>query len=217
MANPKIPFDNLIVTKLVLESTSFRQVLLKLRRNESSGSYSSLRRFILANNIDTSHFLSPSEHAHLATQKRVSNTELFNQNDCARSTVKKRIITENLIPYECVFCLNKGEWLGKKIVLILDHINGVRNDNRLENLRFVCPNCNAVLPTHCLGVKGIKVKETKIKKSTPRPMCRKIQNRPTREELLEMIAKTSYSAVGRIFGVSDNAVRKWIKINGSLV
>ena len=33
--------------------------------------------------------------------------------------------------------------------LILDHINGVRDDNRLENLRIVCPNCAATLETHC--------------------------------------------------------------------
>jgi hypothetical protein len=39
--------------------------------------------------------------------------------------------------------------MGKKMSLILDHINGVYNDNRIENLRIVCPNCNATLPTHC--------------------------------------------------------------------
>jgi len=39
----------------------------------------------------------------------------------------------------------------------LDHINGVNNDNRIENLRIVCPNCNAGLDTHCRGYKGIKI------------------------------------------------------------
>ena len=38
-------------------------------------------------------------------------------------------------------------WNGKPLVLILDHINGNAEDNRYENLRFVCPNCNSQLPT----------------------------------------------------------------------
>ena len=152
-----------------------------------------------------------AEHFRLSIKKKIPSKEIFSLNTHSRSLVRKRILQENIIPYECNFCSNKGEWNSKKIALILDHINGIRNDHRIENLRFLCPNCNATLPTHCVGAKGNKVHEPKIKKSTPRPMCRKVKNRPTKEELLEMIAKTSYSAVGRVFGVSDNAVRKWIK------
>lgn len=39
------------------------------------------------------------------------------------------------------------EWHGQHITLELDHINGVRNDNRLENLRWLCPNCHSQTPT----------------------------------------------------------------------
>lgn len=46
-------------------------------------------------------------------------------------------------------CNQEPEWNGKKMVLVFDHINGIRNDNRLSNLRFVCPNCNSQLPTTC--------------------------------------------------------------------
>lgn len=49
----------------------------------------------------------------------------------------------NLIRYECQKCKNNGNWQGEKLTLQLDHINGVREDNRLKNLRFLCPNCHS--------------------------------------------------------------------------
>lgn len=64
-----------------------------------------------------------------------------------RKNLKKRLIDEGIIPYVCACCNTLPEWQGKPLVLILDHINGVNNDHRLENLRFVCPNCDSQSPT----------------------------------------------------------------------
>lgn len=65
-----------------------------------------------------------------------------------RHCLKKRILDNNLIKYECACCGLGPVWQGKPMPLILDHKNGVNNDNRIENLRFVCSNCDTQLPTY---------------------------------------------------------------------
>ena len=87
----------------------------------------------------------------------------------------------------------------------MDHINGINNDNTLENLRFLCPNCHSQTLTY--AGKSNSGKSNKIKIKT-RP--RKVE-RPDIETLLCEISKNGYSATGRKYGVSDNAVRKWVK------
>lgn len=73
-----------------------------------------------------------------------------------RSGVKRRIIRQNLLPYCCSLCQIGPWWDGKPLTLILDHINGVPDDHRIENLRFVCPNCNSQLDTHAGRNKRIR-------------------------------------------------------------
>jgi len=110
--------------------------------------------------------------------------------------------------------------------MVLDHINGISDDNRIENLRYVCPNCNSQLPTtgskNKNRMSSRKEKENKCydcgKKIKNGKRCiecsnfskRKV-NRPSKEELIKEISETSYVAVGKKYGVSDNAIRKWLK------
>lgn len=122
-------------------------------------------------------------------------------------------------------------WNGAKMSLILDHINGDHFDNRLENLRILCPNCNATQVTHCRGKRGFEdfVNKNKIKQSRIKSCsCGKIiqgdrcfdcyaiskrtVERPEFSILLKQIEEFGYKGTGRIYGVSDNAIRKWIKL-----
>ena len=71
-----------------------------------------------------------------------------------RTKLKERLVNEQRIKYECALCGNKGEWNGLPLVLQLDHINGVNNDHRIENLRLLCPNCHS--QTETFSGKNIK-------------------------------------------------------------
>jgi len=80
-----------------------------------------------------------------------------------RGDLKKRLVRQGLLIYECKEC-GLVEWRGKRLALILDHINGVKNDNRLFNLRLLCPNCNSLTDT--FAGRNIKNKVKPWKKYT---------------------------------------------------
>jgi 5-methylcytosine-specific restriction endonuclease McrA len=214
----KIDYTEEKLREVVLNSETYNQVLISFKRNNSSSSYKVLHKYIKKWEIDTSHFLTSSQVAkklfNEGILKKTENIDLFIENStCARSCVKKRIIDENIIDYKCFKCGNEGEWMGEKITLILDHKNGINNDNRIENLRFACPNCNSTLETHCQGSKVFKTKQPKLDKRTlkhDRVESRKIEW-PTKEVLMELLENMSYVSIGKKYGVSDNAVRKWSK------
>ncbi len=137
--------------KIITESKSRNEVLCKLNKNNSSGSYKSLNRAIKRFGIDITHFMSRSEISKgIHLKKEIGNNEMFVENsETSRATIKRRILRDKLIEYKCFKCGGDDNWNGEKLVLILDHANGVNNDNKLKNLRFVCSNCNSQLPTHC--------------------------------------------------------------------
>lgn len=64
-----------------------------------------------------------------------------------RAGIRKRIVRDNLIPYECGGC-GISEWVGKKLSLHLDHIDGDAWNHELSNLRFLCPNCHSLTDTY---------------------------------------------------------------------
>jgi predicted RNA-binding Zn-ribbon protein involved in translation (DUF1610 family) len=205
-----------ILEKIVSESDTIHSVLVKMGKNTSAASYKLFHRKVKKYSIDISHFLTRAEYTAKQFKegnlKKIPTNEMFTENSTiSRHIVKNRVISENILKYECSMCGNDGNWNGSKISLILDHINGVNNDNRLDNLRFVCPNCNATLDTHCKGSKGLISKIPKVKKliRADRPSLRKVE-RPDMNTLLNEVEQMGYSATGKKYGVSDNAIRKWI-------
>ena len=80
--------------------------------------------------------------------KSLDFDKMFVENsDTRRHLIKQRLLKEGILSNTCSECGLDGDWNGKPIVMVLDHINGVNNDNRIENLRMLCPNCNSQTPT----------------------------------------------------------------------
>jgi len=94
---------------------------------------------------------------------RVSHEEAFSENSqFPRNCLKKRILSKKLLLNECANCRISNSWENKPLILVLDHINGISNDNRLENLRFLCPNCNSQTETFSGRNKKYKISQSNM-------------------------------------------------------
>ena len=128
--------------KIVNQSNSLREVILKLGYSSSSGSNSAtVKKRLKKYNISTDHF---------NFVKGIQRTEknIFIKDSTAVQSVLRKWYSKNkYTEYKCSICGQEPFWNGQELTLILDHINGINNDDRLENLRWVCPNCNQQLPT----------------------------------------------------------------------
>ena len=136
--------------ELLKKSSTISEVLFKLGYTVKGNSwgYSQVKRRMDDLNLDYSIFKGKSAVIKTNKLNNVRKEDILKENCKHQRTVLRRyIIKNNLIPYKCAIC-GCTEWQGKTLSLELDHINGVNNDNRLENLRFLCPNCHSQTSTY---------------------------------------------------------------------
>ncbi len=186
----------------VEKSKNYSQVLIKLKYCVTGNSRKYLKKYIALWSIDISHFDKKK------TKQNLDN--IFVKDTYIKTdSLKRKLYKENLKQKHCEICNQGEEWRGLKMYLILDHINGDHYDNRLENLRILCPNCNACLPTHC-GRHRRKPKQLKGRPHT-NLKNRKV-DRPSYQDLLKDICEMNFVQIGLKYKVTDNTIRKWIKL-----
>ncbi|KKK60433.1 hypothetical protein LCGC14_3024400 [marine sediment metagenome] len=137
--------------KAVESSISIAQVLRKIGLIPAGGNYKTAKLKIKNLGLNTDHFLGQGYlkgKTHNWT-KRPLEEHLCVGATCRSSHIRKRLIDEGLKENRCECCGLWDEWQNKKLVMHLDHINGDSTDNRLENLRILCPNCHSQTSTYC--------------------------------------------------------------------
>lgn len=175
-----IPIETL--TKIVAGSYSYSEVLRKIGYRVTGSTNSMIKKFISIHRISTSHFSVRGRSGVFKTVKINISHRLCEDSTCDRGTIKKYLIKNNIIDYHCSICKIGPEWNKNKLVLILDHINGINNDNRLKNLRFLCPNCNSQTDTFCTR----NIKKTNLGKLN---IESKISSKVNKKKLINALIK----------------------------
>jgi len=131
---------------LVKSSSSVAEILRKLDLNQSGGNHSHLSSRIKKFKLDTSHFKGKSSNLGKVSSKKKSwNQVLVLKKHGVREKAwrLRRALLEANTGHVCDVCKTPPIWNQKSLQLEVDHKNKNFLDNRLENLRFLCPNCHS--------------------------------------------------------------------------
>lgn len=146
--SPLYLLDKDLVVQTINKSSTFAEILTKLGFPKTGGWVKSIKRIAKSYGCCLKHIKTG-----LATNKgrkhpRIDISKHLVQNSTvSRSFIKRRLIADGLLQNTCSECGLSLVWNNKPIILVLDHINGIHNDYRLNNLRLLCPNCNSQTET----------------------------------------------------------------------
>ncbi|GAA1248444.1 hypothetical protein GCM10009633_21770 [Janibacter melonis] len=136
------------LAEAVESSTSVAQVIGRLGIRVAGGNYAVVRRAIAAAQLDTSHFTGQAWNKGLSQgPTRPLDAYLSNEHPISSYRLKNRLVRAGIFTWRCDSC-GGTQWLGLPIPLELEHRDGDRQNNSLENLELLCPNCHAQTPTY---------------------------------------------------------------------
>jgi hypothetical protein len=200
-------------------------VLRALQLSTSPGNYKSVGLVVKRLGLDTTHFKGQAHGTSPRVTKIPLSELLVEGSQYGSNPLRKRLVKEGVLPNVCDECGNGPEWNGRTLVLQLDHKNGDSTDNRLENLRILCPNCHSQTsnftgksktgryrsdPKRCSCGAVVYRKSKRCKSCLGRHVESKTKW-PLLDDLVKEVVQSSYTKVAAKLGVSDNAVKKYIK------
>ncbi|MFM9610941.1 HNH endonuclease signature motif containing protein [Streptomyces niveiscabiei] len=140
-----------VLAEAVAASTTMREVLRRLGLEVVGGHHTHISRKVKAYGIDTSHFQAPSRRGERRRSRSPEALLVEQPPDSARRVQSDRLrwaMSVSGIPEQCAFCGIEAVWLGEPLPLEVDHISGDWRDNRIGNLRFLCPNCHSTTDSY---------------------------------------------------------------------
>lgn len=225
----RIKYTKEILEPIIKESKTWAEVCRKLGLKPMTGSQTHIKKRATKFNINFTHFVGKSFNAGRTFKRKDALEYCYNGSKIISHRLKLILIRDGYKNEKCENC-NNTKWLNKKIPLELHHIDGNHFNNEFNNLRILCPNCHSLAAIEIKENKKIKANKIKVKKinfckcgkiiqirSKKCEKChqkslRKVKERPTYEELINSIESMGYCATGRKYGVSDNTIRKWVKV-----
>jgi predicted RNA-binding Zn-ribbon protein involved in translation (DUF1610 family) len=222
-----------ILEQAVKESFSMADVLRKCGApNLAGGTSHHVSKRIKEYGISTSHFIGKRWHlGKPSLNRREADSYLVYHADLKRQRAK--VLVRSLLdigrPYKCYVC-GLREWRGKKLILEIEHKDGNFQNDVEENLEFICPNCHSQTLTFSRRKDSKQFLPPKLRpkrqgrevrhpssdgywRTRDKPRLRKV-DRPSPVELQSLLQTLPMIKIGEKFGVSDNAVRKWIRRYG---
>lgn len=144
----KRKFNETQLNEAIAVSGSIRQVLIKLKLKAAGGNYRCIHTLIKRLKLDTSHFHGQGwNKGQTFGPKRPISDYLSNKYHICSSKLKERLIKDKYLKHKCQSC--DGEtWINKPIPLELHHKDGNRDNNNLDNLELLCPNCHTMTKTY---------------------------------------------------------------------
>ena len=176
----------------VAEARSLRDTLLRLGLNATGGNYLLAQTRIKSLGLSTEHWTrqgwakgtsNPGKNARSIQDYLVKDSLDMISSD----KLKKRLYREGLLAEICSKCGIK-DWLGQSLALHLDHINGVHTDNRLENLRILCPNCHSQTNTYAGKNKHKYIRTKKLGSGLPSATESSVKDSPNLNVCLQDIS-----------------------------